>query len=189
MKYSTNNVLISLHRAFSEYARPLGYNIRWHATGDVEAHTSALPEAKATITLVPDFPANPAYIVRLNDGSSPSAEQIAVPAFAIQLPDTPTRMERAGIGESVFFRERVFRIDGFVYDEFQQRELMDLFYTWLQIGDVLLPVWDYDTNSDTPPVLSPLDVWNAYVEKDEFASEVEAIRYYIKVTGVVRYVE
>lgn len=188
MNYSTDNLLISLNRKLAESLRAFGYDVRWFATGEVETHTAG-GEAKGTVTLVPDFPANPTYIVRLNDGGSPGAEEIAVPAFALRLDDSPERGDRAGIGESVFYRERTFEIDGFAADDFQQRELMDFFYEWLQIGDVYLPVWDYSTDPDNPTSLEPLEVWRAYVEKENFLHEIEAIRYYIRIVAIVRYVE
>lgn len=189
MRYSTDNMLISLNRNLSDALRAFGYDIRWQATGNIEGQTSGAAQSKGTITLVPDFPAEPTYIVRLNDGSSPSAEEIAVPAFSLRVSDGPRKRSRLGIGSLEFERERAFQIDGFAYDEFQQRELMDFFYDWLDEGNKRLPILDYSLDAASPTPLPSVDVWRAYVEKEELIHEVQAIRYYVKVTGIVRYVE
>ena len=193
LKYTADNVLVSIQRDLANALKAFGYNVKWRATGEVETYTMAgLQSAKGTVTLVPEFPATPAYLVKsagLNDGSIPREQEIQVPAFALVLPTAPKKIRRAGIGESIFERQRGFRIEGFAWDEFQQRELFDFFYNWLEAGTVMLPVWDYASNPASPPALDPVEVIRADVQKAELIHEVEAIRYYISVSVIISYFE
>src|SRR4051812_31553774 len=160
LKYTADNVSVSLQRNLATSLKAFGYDVLWRATGETETQTLG-GQAKGTVTLTPEFPANPAFLVKtagLNDGSIPTDEQILVPAFALVLPTAPKKIRRAGIGDSTFERQRGFRIEGFAWDEFQQRELMDFFYNWLEAGTVMLPVWDYASNPSTPPALDPVEV-------------------------------
>jgi hypothetical protein len=191
MKYSSDNITISIQRSFANALKAFGYNVLWRANGTSEAQTLG-GQAKGTVTLIPEFPENPAYLVKsagLNDGSTPKEEEIAVPAFAFVLPTGPKKIRIAGIGHSDYEWQRGFRIEGFAWDEFQQRELMDFFYTWIQGGNVRLPVWDYVSNPSSPPALDPVDVIRADAEKTELIHEVAAIRYYLSVSAIISYYE
>jgi hypothetical protein len=193
LKYTADNVSISLQRDLAIALKAFGYNVLWRATGETEAQNMpGLVTAKGTVTLAPEFPENPAYLVKsagLNDGSTPKEEEIAVPAFAFVLPTGPKKIRIAGIGHSDYEWQRGFRIEGFAWDEFQQRELMDFFYTWIQGGNVRLPVWDYVSNPSSPPALDPVDVIRADAEKTELIHEVAAIRYYLSVSAIISYYE
>jgi hypothetical protein len=193
LKYTADNVSISLQRDLAIALKAFGYNVLWRATGETEAQNMAgLGTAKGTVTLTPEFPANPAYLVKtagLNDGSVPTDEEIQVPAFTLVLPTGPKKIAPFGLGDSMFERQRGFRIEGFAWDEFQQRELMDFFYNWLEAGTVMLPVWDYASNPASPPALAPVEVIRADVQKAELIHEVEAIRYYVSVTAIISYYE
>lgn len=191
MIYSSDNISVSIQRSFATALKAFGYNVLWRATDDFEAKTTG-GTAKGTVTILPEFPENPAYLVKsagLNDGSTPKAEEIAVPAFVFVLPTGPKKISIAGIGHSDYEWQRGFRIEGFAWDEFQQRELMDFFYTWLQRGNVRLPIWDYVTNPSAPPALDPVDVIRADVEKTELIHEVAAIRYYLSASAIISYYE
>lgn len=190
MVYSTNNVTLSLHKHFSELLRENGYNVFWHAWKDLEPHTSGLPEAKGTITLVPEFPANPSYLVRLTDGNPAQDKHlIGVPAFSVQVIGSPRKIRRQGLGDPVFERERRFRIDGFCTDAFQHRELADLFYSWLEGTDKRLEMWDFETDGSNPPQLEPVYIQFAEVDREELIGENEAIRYYVHLQAAFRYFE
>ncbi len=192
MQYSTTNLIVSIQRQFADLLKEAGYNVRFHTTGEVETFTKVgLEEALGTITLVPEFPGNPALLTRssgLNDGSTPGEGEVLIPAFAISFPDEAKRIRRDGIGSSVFERWRTVFIDGFAYDEFQQRELTDLLYEWLQIGDPLMSVWDYSDPEDVQE-LRRCDVVGADVMKDEWITEIEAIRYFIHAKAILSYFE
>lgn len=191
MKYTSVNITISVQRSLATALKAFGYNVLWKATGDLETQTAG-GSAKGTVTLVPEFPENPAYLVKsagLNDGSTPKEEEIAVPAFAFILPTGPKKIHIAGIGHTDYEWQRGFRIEGFAWDEFQQRELMDFFYSWLQSGTVRLPVWDYTSNPSAPPALDMVDVIRSDVDKSELIHEVAAIRYYLSVSAIISYYE
>lgn len=188
MKYSTNNIQVSLTLQLAEFLRSKGYDIRWHSTGAVEPQTAGLPSPKDVITLTPEFPVNPTYIVRLNN-RSPAPEEVAVPAFALQAVGSPKRLRRLGLGQKEHERERAIRVDGFAADQHQQKELADLLYDWLEGDDVRLRVSDYDSDPSNPPSLDPVEVDFAVVDRLELIGEVEAVRHYIQVTAAIRYVE
>jgi hypothetical protein len=192
LTYTTDNLLTSLQIALANALRAFGYDILWKATDTREAQTAGLDTPKGTITLLPAFPANPAYLVRsagLNDGNIPKDEEITVPAFSLRLPTAPKKIRRMGIGEHEFERRRGFTITGFAWDEFQQRELLDFFYEWLDGGDVYLPVWDYTSDPATPLPLNPVQVERVDVISGELVTEVEAVRYPLSASAVISYIE
>ena len=187
MLYSTNNMMISLNIVLADYLRDAGYDIYWYSTGTTDSHTSGLPESLDTITLVPEFPVNPVHIVRLNSGNVAEGE-IAVPAFSLQLPSSPRKVRRDGLGSSVFERERILRIDGFARNSFQHRALHDLFYEWVD-ADVQIPIYDYDTDPNTPTEIDPVYVQRTAVDRFELVHEVDTIRYYIRFEASLLYYE
>lgn len=186
MKYSTNNLTLSLYQHLATQLRSYGYDVRWWATGDVEFLTGGT--SKGVMTLVPEFPANPTTIVRLTAGT-PTESEIVIPAFTLQVVGGPIKIARYGLGDSRFERERLFLIDGFVRDQYEHRELADLLYEWLEPSGTYLTVWDYDANADAPPELDPALVWDLQVDRRELTDGDEAIRYYIALRGSVRYFE
>lgn len=186
MKYSSQNLTLNLTLLLAEEFKRLGYDILWHATGDQEPQTAGLPTPQGEITLVPEFPANPTYVVRLNSEDD-EGEEVVIPAFTLLL--GPVRkLKRLGIGQKEFFRERKIIIDGFARDSFEQRKLADALYDWLDEKEQI-PVLDYDSDPDTPPPLEP--VWVGWVEvhHQELAGETDAVRYYIRAVATLRYVE
>lgn len=189
MQYSTSNVLISVQKQFAQRLLEEGYAVRYQATREV---TLPVGTVKGTVTLVPEFPPDPLNVVRspvLNDGTVPTDTQVMVPAFAISIPGSPKKMRRAGIGDAAFERWLTIYIYGFAYNDFQQRALKDLLYEWLEIGDVRLSVWDYDSNPSSPTALDRMDVVNAIIGKEERVTEIDAIRYFLEAEIIVSFFE
>lgn len=193
MKYTNSNLLVSLSEQFASTLLGAGFAVYWQTTGEtVLPNSMTYPTPLGTVTLVPEFPPDPVNVTRsprLNDGTVPGPGQVLVPAFALSIADSPIRMRRVGLGQAEFERWLTFYIYGFAYDEFQQRQLKDLLYGWLQIGDVRLQVWDYDNNPNTPNALEAMDVIDAQVTKDERVTEIDAIRYYVTAEVIVSYFE
>jgi hypothetical protein len=193
MKYTTSNLMISLTTQFATRLLENGFAVYWASTKETDDPDSMLyPTPVGTVTLVSDFPTDPVNVTRsprLNDGTVPSEGQILVPAFALSIDDSPIRIRRVGLGQAEFERWLTVYIYGFTYDDFQQRKLKDVLYDWLQIGDVRLQVWDYDSNAVTPSELESMDVINAQVTKEERVTEIEAIRYYVAAEIIVSYFE
>lgn len=193
MKYTTRNILVSVQKQLATHFLENGYAIRWQTTGEVvPPDVLDFPTPLGTITLVPEFPADPLNVARspvLNDGTQPKTGQVLVPAFAVSIPDSPKRVRRAGIGDATFERWLTVHIYGFAYDKFQQRDLKDLLYDWFEIGDVKIQVWDYDTDPVTPDELEAMDVIDADISKLENVESVDAVRYYILATLIVSYFE
>jgi hypothetical protein len=186
MKYSPDNIQVSLTIQFADTLRSAGYDVRWQITGDVDAQTST-GSTKGTVTLVKEAPANPEYIVRLNDGELPTEKQIPIPALTLQLVGGEERGKRVGLGHSEFFRKQRIQIDGFVSDEYQQAEFVALLKNWIDRNNVWLNVWDYTTA--TPEELSSVEVVKVSVDKAELVEEIESIRYYIFARFEIEYVE
>lgn len=193
MKYSTNNVQISLTLHLAEFLRARGYDVLWHADKSVDAQTAGLAEPKDTITLVPDFPENPAFVVRKQglNGDTASAEEVVVPAMTLMVLDTPTPIGIRGLGHRDRDWERSFRIDGIASDDFQQRELADLVHDWLlDEQNKTFTISDYDTDTVNPPVLAdPVVVEFAHVGRKTLPQEVEAVRPYFYATVTLSYIE
>lgn len=189
MKFSTSNILISVTLCLTDYLKAHGYDIHYQASGIDEAQTAGLSEPRSTITLVPDFPANPDSIVRLR--SDREAEEIVVPALAIIVGPSPRRVGIVGLGHKDYWWERQISVDGFALDEFQHRELADLLHDWLESEEEKeIPVYDFDIDPDNPTLLDePLRVSFSTVAREELVNKVEAVRYYMRAVALVNYVE
>jgi hypothetical protein len=190
MKYTTNNMTVSLTLALAVFLRSHGYDVHWHATGDTDAQTAGLSTAKGTVTLVPEFPANPTYIVRLRDDSA-GAEEVVIPALSVQLPNGASRGDILGLGDPRYFWQRDLRVDGLATDEFQHRELADLLHDWLQsVERKEFTVYDFDTDPSGTTLLEPCWVDHAdKVWRTELTGDVDTIRYYVRATATLSYVE
>jgi hypothetical protein len=189
VKYSTVNTLVSLTQDLATALRAAGYNVFWQQTGDTDAHTSALGTPLATVTLVKDFPANPTYIVRLKSDNA-GTEEVVVPAFTLYLPDHPRRGPHLGLGHAEYTWTREMWIEGFAFDDFQQKDLGDLLHVWLNgTKDKEFPVRDHVANPVTPPALGAVRVEKATVERLELVNQVEAVRYFVRAVTVLAYEE
>lgn len=189
MLYTTSNIQTSLTTALATLLRANGYDVYWHASGVTETQTAGLGTAKAVVTLVPEFPANPTSIVRLNDANV-GEETVVVPALTLHVLGSPRRIRLRGLGHSDYEWARTVRIDGLAADEFQQRELQDLLYSWLHDTEWKeIPVFDYEADASSPPQLDPVYVQNAVVDRQELYLEVEAARYYLRALINLYYIE
>lgn len=199
MKYSTYNLQTSLTIALAEFLRSKGYDVFWHTAGLLEEQTAGLDEAKATITLVPDFPSDPAYIVPANPGNvqrlksgSTSHAEIVVPALSLQVLGTPRKGRILGLGHREYEWVRDVRVDGLAADQFQHFSLADLLHDWFTKDEYrVVPVDDYEADPANPPALEPVEVLQqvSETERQELVHEVEAVRYYLRTTTRVTYVE
>jgi hypothetical protein len=188
-KYGTENLTVSLTIAFADYLRSNGYDVYWHATQTTDANTAGLSTPKATVTLVPEFPANPSPIVRLRDESA-GPEQIVVPAFSLQVLGSPKRITILGLGHKEYEWEREIRVDGLAANDYQHRAFQDLLHDWLQSEEYkALPVSDYRDDPANPTPLEPVQVTFAVADRTELVNQIEAVRYYVRATAVITYVE
>lgn len=186
MIYSTNNLTLSLGKHFSLLLRNNGFDVFWKASGRTQPRATV--EAKGTATIVPSFPANPTHIKRLTVGS-PANHEVVIPAFSLRVLGSPRKLQRAGIGDPTFERERSFRIDGLARDSFEHRAFNDMLYDWLQATDVYLDIWNYDVNRAAPPPLEKVWVNTARVSEEELTTGDEAHRYYVSCVAALRYFE
>jgi hypothetical protein len=180
---------VSVTLSLADFLRSRGYDVRWHATDTVDANVVDAAHPKAEVTLVPDFPANPSFIVRLKSDSA-SSDEIVVPALSVHALPGPKRVRHIGIGHSDWEWERHVLVDGLAADDFQQRELADLLHDWLNSEwRKPVPISDYDTDPTTPTPLEPAYVDFATVDRDELYTENDAARYYVRADAMLRYVE
>jgi hypothetical protein len=192
MRYSTENMQVSLTKQLAKYLKASGYSIFWHSGGILEAHTSTLTQPRGIITLVPEFPATPTSIKRLNSGEAHSSlkpDQIAVPVLTLSVGKLPKKLRRLGLGMSEHEYEREFMVDGLAASKRQHRHLADTLYRWLGMGDVLLECYDFDTDPTDPPLMEPMTVQWADVIKPEMSHENPAIRFYVNAKAAVKYSE
>ncbi len=187
MLYTPDNIQVSLTLWLADKLKAAGYNIRWQMTGDSEAHTAG-GSAIGTMTLVKEAPENPEHIVVLNDGDTPEADHIPIPAMTLQIAGPEERKSRYGLGHSEFFRRLPIRIDGFGRDEFEQADLVKLFQTWVGRGTGNLAISDY-TDPNVPVALAPAEVVRFRADKDELLGANKALRYYVYLWFEIEYVE
>lgn len=190
MLYTTDNLVVSLTMALATYLRANGYDVFWQASGDTDAQTAGLAQAKAIVTLVAEFPANPTYIVRLKSEQS-GAEEIVVPALSLRATTMPKRIALLGLGHKEYWWEREIMIDGLAADDFQQRDLLDLLHDFQQSEEFKeFTIYDYKSDPTTPPQLdNPARVMSAGERGQELVHENPAVRYYLQGTMRVQYVE
>lgn len=190
MQYSLDNLTVSMYVNLATQLRSAGWNVYWHASGELEAHTSGLPAALGTVSLVQDIPANPTFISGLTDGDYTRQDKIILPAAALRVAP-PRKIARLGLGDPRFEREVDIRIACIATDSRQQATLASMLYEWLEIGedDRYLSVNDYDTDPSTPPALDPVEVWWSSMTTPEVATEVDTIRYQINIELILRFVE
>lgn len=187
MKYSTRNLQVSLSLELAKYLREQGFDVYWHVSNVLEPQTAGLLSPRDKVTFVPEFPANPLYIVRLKSGTNDA--EVEVPALSLQVLGSPRKIKRLGLGDRRFERERDVRVEVLAADEAQQKEMLDLLYDWAHGEDVEFPVKDYDSDPTDPPSLD--SVWVEWVSGDmvELVSEIPTIRYYVQLLMGVRYIE
>lgn len=188
-RYGTENLTVSMTLNLADYLRSRGYDVLWHATQTTDANTAGLTPAKATVTLVPEFPANPVTIVRLM-GEAAGPDQIVVPALSLQVIGSPTRMEGLGLGHKDARWEREIRVDGLAANDYQHRAFQDLLHDWLlSVESKEFAISDYETDPANPIALEPAWVTFASTDRTELISQIEAVRYYVRATAVLSYIE
>lgn len=189
MLYTTTNVQVSLSMALGQFLQSIGYNVHWQATGETDAQTAGLATPLGTITLVPEFPANPQYIVRLK-GDSSGPEVIVIPALCLRIEGSPTRKVIRGLGHKDYEWQRHIVVDGFASNEFEHRSLADALYTWFQSVEWKeFPVYNYDANPVSPALLGSLWVETTGVDRKALVNDNEAVKYYIQAVSLVTYIE
>lgn len=189
MRFSTTNLTVSMTNALATYLRSQGYDIRWHVTDTIDAQTAGLPAPRATITLVPEFPANPAGIVRLKTEEM-GPDVVAVPALSLQVVGAPARIAIRGLGHTDYEWARRIRVDGLAADEFQHREFQDLLHRWLMDEEwKTFPIYDHELDPADPEEIGPVYVTRAAVNREELYLEVEAARYYVRAQASLSYIE
>lgn len=189
MLFSTDNVLVSLTLALADHLRLNGYDVYWQATGTTDPQTAGLAQAKALVTLVPEFPANATYIVGLKSEQS-GAEEVVVPALSLRLTTSPKRVKILGIGHKDYTWERECMIDGLAADAFQQRELVDLLHEFQQSVEWKeFSVFDYETDPNAPALVGPVRVVAAGERSSQLVHDNPAVRYYMQATAKLQYEE
>jgi len=188
MVYSLNNLLVSVYVTMATELRARGWNVFWHASGETEVFTGGTEQG--TVSLIQNIPANPTFITERTTVNLANADQIVLPAFAIDV-QPPKRLRRLGLGHVEWEREATIRLGGIVTSSAEQRALASDLYDWLLIGDddYYMAISDYDSNPSTPPALAPAEVWWANIVTPEVSTGVDAIRYQINAELILRYVE
>lgn len=183
---------VNIEQSFSRYLADkfieAEYAVYWFNSKQTEGVAT-----NGTVTLLRDFPENPAYLV----GPSETQEDhlIKVPALSIRSkPKTTQASERQGIGESLFDWASEVRIDGFAATEEQWYTFSNLFSDWFT-PDTLIELRDYQSYmylADTPPVEDDqIRLENIMIDIDEAKgnSIPSAARYYIWIGTTARFVE
>jgi hypothetical protein len=189
MRYGTQNLTVSMTISLAEFLKSNGYDVFWQATQTTEANTAGLLVPKDTVTLVPEFPANPAPIVRLRNDTAGSY-QIVIPALSLQVIGAPRRIGILGLGHTEYEWERELRVDGLAANDYQHRAFQDMLHDWLMSVEFKrFPISDYETDPANPTPLEPAWITFAGTDRTELVSEIEAVRYYVKATATLSYVE
>jgi hypothetical protein len=187
MQYKTENIQVSMSLALAAFLVAAGYDVYWQGTGETDS--TLVTPVRGTVTLAPEFPADPQFIVRLK-GDSSHDEVIVVPALVLRVVNGPRRKTILGVGHKDYEWQRNIVIDGFAFDEFEQRFLADLLFDFLASEETKeFAIYDYSTDSAHPVLLGPLWIEVAGVDRQTLVNEVEAVRWYINATAVSLYVE
>lgn len=186
MLYSERNLYVSTALELSRRLRDAGFSVFFWDSQVEEPHTSDLPEAIETITLLKRFPDDPTRIVGLNSGRS-NRDEVVIPALAIAVLDAPRTVRAAGIGERVCEREREILIQGLATSDTHML-ITEVLSDWLDQVDSKIPVNDYSDPGD-PRALPPVEVHRVVIISPEDSSEVGVYRYQIQADLHVRYFE
>ena len=182
------NIEQSVSRYLADKFIEAEYAVYWFNSKQTEGLAT-----NGTVTLLRDFPENPAYLVGPNE--TQEDHLIKVPAFAIRAkPKNTSASERQGIGENVFEWSSEIRIDGFTATEEQWYKFSTLFSEWFN-PDTRIELRDYQAYmylSDVPPVEDDhIRLDNIMIDIDEAKgnSIPSAARYYIWIAATAKFVE
>lgn len=188
--YSNTNFQLTWMKAVANTLRDAGYDVLVYESNTTLPHTSELAEPLDTVTLVDEFPSDPAQLRLLKDGESPKAHEIALPALAVQALD-PRGQSFYELGSDDRIKERRVRIDGLAANKRQHRELPDTLYYWLEdLGDLVIQ--DYSDDPASPTPLQPVEILGESLVQERgrlYIEENEDLRYYLKVVVNCQYIE
>jgi hypothetical protein len=180
-KFSDINLVTSVAGYFANRITESGWKVYWQARA-IFSGTGSVGE----VTLTPEFPNEPSFIVQPPRERTES--EIIIPAFAVRLVDMPIETERAGIGEDLFRESATIQIDGYVLSQSQHMAFSTMFRNWFR-QDTYIPIWDWEANPVTPSLVDDHNVYieNRQVEALEMTNLPSPVRYYINMTADLIY--
>ncbi|MBU8920979.1 MAG: hypothetical protein KOO63_03880 [Bacteroidales bacterium] len=172
------NITTSAAQFLAEKFTDAGWLVYWQATG-VSSGTATVGE----VTLVPEFPAEPNFLVAPKSPiQARTAQDVIIPAFAVTLVKEPKEEVRAGLGEDLFKQRAMLLVDGFASDKAEHFSFATLFRTWFREG-FSLPILDFENYPTNPPLVDSgnADVWfeNRELHTAELVDVPHHARYYL----------
>lgn len=180
-QYTDTNLTTSLAGYFANQLTSVGYAVYWQAT----AISSGVGTA-GSITLVPEFPNEPNFLVL---GPRPRVPNEAlIPAFSVRIAKSPYEEARAGLGEDLFRQRAEVVIDGFVENRVQHLAFGTMLRNWFR-GITYIPIYDWDDNPTTPALIDGINTYteNRQVERIELPNVPNPLRYYLNMTAELVY--
>ena len=177
------NVEHSISRYLANKFLAEGYSVYWQDTGQVEGTGSV------EVTLIREFP--PTATLLISQKSTRKPGQVKVPAFSVMAnaPSVP-KVKRMGIGEGVFERTMVMRIDGFADTELQWYQLQTDFVEWFG-PDVRITLYDQQKDITVPNPVAEIQTMGFELTQ-VIRRELEydnAARYYLFVSTMATFIE
>ena len=186
MRYTTDNLVVSLTKNLSVFFRQQGWDILWATNNTTSIHTTGT--LVDVLTICTSFPTEPRFISRLK-GDSAGKEDILVPALTLYAIGSPVRVRSLGLGHLDSEWSRAVTIEAVAETDAQQRALMDLLHIWLMdVPHVALPILDY-TIPSTPVVLDPVYVEDATINAMVIPQPFDAVRFIVRADLLIFYFE
>lgn len=176
-QYTDINIVTSVAGYFANQLVASGWAIYAQATGIMSGVAT-----QGTVTLVPEFPNEPGFLVLPGGPRTPN--EVQIPAFSIHITRAPIDERRAGLGQDLFVQRLQITIDGFVVSQAQHLAFGTMFRNWFR-EDTYISIYDWESNPTTPPLVDDHNTYiqNRQVEQMEMTALPNPVRYYINMTA------
>ena len=180
-QFSNINIVTSVAGFLANRLVESGWRVYWQARA-LFSGVGTMGE----VTLTPEFPNEPSFIVQPPRDRTQS--EILIPAFAVRLSEEPVEEIRAGLGQDLFREAGVIQIDGYVLNQAQHMAFATMFRNWFR-QDTYIPIWNWEANPVTPQLIDDHNVYieNRQVEALEMVNLPSPVRYYLNCTADIVY--
>lgn len=182
-QYTDSNLITSISGYLANQMTAAGWQVYYRFTG-IYSGTAT----QGIISLVPEFPNEPQYLVLPTTPRNQTPNSIILPAFSVRLDRQPVEEQRAGLGQDLFVQRAEMVIDGFVPDRASHLAFATLLRNWFRT-DTYISVYDWDSNPSTPALVDDRNtrIENRQVERIEVPSVPNSVRYYLNMTADIVY--
>jgi hypothetical protein len=173
-QYTDINLTTSVAAFFANSLTALGYQIYWQGS-----NTFSGVATLGTVTIVPEMPDEPEYIV-MPPRPNRVIQEVVTPAFSAHVLDQPVEEYRLGLGDSIFRNRVTVILEGFTPDKVSHMVFATYIRTFFR-PEFRLPIWDFESNPVTPALVDNINTYvdHRRVERLEFPDLPQPVRYYL----------